>query len=42
MHKYNLRSVPGLLAKQKADPFEGLFAEAADLNRSLVLLSEVL
>jgi bifunctional non-homologous end joining protein LigD len=42
MQKYNLRTVPGLLAKQKADPFAALFAEAADLDRSLALLTEVL
>jgi bifunctional non-homologous end joining protein LigD len=40
MHKYNLRTVPGLLAKQKVDPFAGLFTEAADLDRSLALFSE--
>jgi bifunctional non-homologous end joining protein LigD len=42
MHKYNLRTVPGLLAKQKADPFAALFTEAADLDRSLALLVEAL
>jgi bifunctional non-homologous end joining protein LigD len=42
MHKYNLRTVPGLLAKQKADPFAALFTEAADLDRSLALLMEIL
>jgi bifunctional non-homologous end joining protein LigD len=42
MHKYNLRTAPGLLAKQKADPFAALFTEAADLDRSLALLMEIL
>jgi bifunctional non-homologous end joining protein LigD len=42
MHRYNLRTVPALLAKQKADPFAALFAEAADLDRSLALLTEVI
>jgi bifunctional non-homologous end joining protein LigD len=41
MFRYDLRTVPGLLAKQKADPFAALFTEVADLNRSLGLLSEV-
>jgi bifunctional non-homologous end joining protein LigD len=42
MFKYNLRTVPQLLAKQKADPFAALFTEVADLNGSLALLAEVL
>ncbi|MGH8494654.1 MAG: non-homologous end-joining DNA ligase, partial [Gammaproteobacteria bacterium] len=42
MFKYNLHTVPGLLAKQKADPFAALFTEVADLNRSLALLTEVI
>jgi bifunctional non-homologous end joining protein LigD len=42
MFRFNLRTVPGLLAKQKADPFAALFTEVADLNRSLALLVEVL
>lgn len=42
MHKYDLRTVPGLLAKQKADPFAELMTEAADLDRSLALLAEAL
>ena len=42
MFKYDLRSVPALLAKQKNDPFAGLFTQAADLDRSLALLAEVL
>jgi hypothetical protein len=42
MHKFDLRTVPALLAKQKKDPFESLFDEVADLNRSLALLAEVL
>jgi bifunctional non-homologous end joining protein LigD len=41
MFKYNLRTVPELLAKQKVDPFATLFGQAADLNRSLALLTEV-
>lgn len=42
MFKYNLRTVPRLLAKQKVDPFAALFTEVADLNRSLALLTEVI
>ena len=42
MFKYDLRTVPGLLAKQKADPFAPMFSEVADLNRSLALLVEIL
>jgi len=42
MFRYDLRTVPGLLAKQKADPFEALFTSVADLNRSLALLAEVM
>jgi len=42
MFKFNLRTVPALLAKQKADPFAELFTRAADLQRSLALLSEML
>jgi bifunctional non-homologous end joining protein LigD len=42
MFRYNLRTVPGLLAKQKVDPFEAMFTEVADLNRSLTLLTGVL
>ena len=42
MFKYDLRTAPGLLAKQKVDPFESLLTEVADLNRSLALLTEVL
>jgi bifunctional non-homologous end joining protein LigD len=41
MFKYDLRTVPGLLAKQKTDPFATLFGEAADLGKSLALLAEV-
>ena len=42
MHKYDLRTVPRLLEKQKADPFESVLTEAADLNQSLALLAEAL
>jgi bifunctional non-homologous end joining protein LigD len=42
MHRYTLRTVPVLLAKQKADPFAGLFTEVADLPASLARLSELL
>ena len=42
MHKFDLRTVPALLARQKLDPFEHLFTEVADLNRSLTLLAEVI
>jgi bifunctional non-homologous end joining protein LigD len=41
MFRYDLRTVPGLLGRQKTDPFAALFTEVADLNRSLGLLSEV-
>ncbi len=39
--RFNLRTVPGLLARQKRDPFAGVFTEAADLDHSLALLTEV-
>jgi len=42
MFRFNLRTVPGLLAKQKTDPFAALFTSEADLNRSLALLAEVM
>ncbi len=42
MHKYDIRTVPRLLEKQKADPFDSLLTESADLNHSLALLAEVL
>ena len=42
MFKYNLRSAPDLLAKQKADPFSDLFRESADLNHSLDRLAQVM
>ena len=42
MHRYNLRTAPAMLEKQKVDPFGELFAQAADLDRSLMLLSEVM
>jgi bifunctional non-homologous end joining protein LigD len=42
MHRYNLRTAPELLAKQKADPFAGLFAEPADLPESLARLAAAL
>jgi bifunctional non-homologous end joining protein LigD len=42
MHRYNLRTAPALLAKQKADPFAGLFTETADLAQSLARLAESL
>ena len=42
MRRYTLRTVPGLLAKQKVDPFAGLFIEIADLPESLGRLSELL
>ncbi|MEX2124791.1 MAG: DNA ligase D [Woeseia sp.] len=41
MFRYDLRTLPRLLAKQKVDPFEQLFTEVADLNRSLALIPEV-
>jgi bifunctional non-homologous end joining protein LigD len=42
MHRYTLRSVPGLLAKQKSDPFAALFTEIADLPASLARLAGLL
>jgi bifunctional non-homologous end joining protein LigD len=42
MHKYDIRTAPPLLAKQKADPFAGLFTEVADLPQSLARLAESL
>ena len=42
MHRYDMRTLPKLLEKQKSDPFGDLFDEAADLNRSLSLLAKVL
>ncbi|MBI2970164.1 MAG: DNA ligase D [Gammaproteobacteria bacterium] len=42
MHRYTLRTVPALLAKQKSDPFAGLFTEVAHLPESLGRLSQVL
>jgi DNA primase len=40
--RYNLRTVPALLSKQKTDPFGPLFSDAADLERSLAMLAEVI
>ena len=42
MHRYDLRSVPALLGKQKADPFAGLFGEVADLPEALARFAELL
>jgi bifunctional non-homologous end joining protein LigD len=42
MHRYNLRSVPTLLATQKADPFAGMLSESADLGDALNRLAEFL
>jgi bifunctional non-homologous end joining protein LigD len=39
MHKYDIRTAPPLLAKQKSDPFAGLFTEIADLPQSLARLA---
>ena len=41
MHKYDIRTAPPLLAKQKSDPFAGLFTEVADLPQSLARLAEL-
>jgi bifunctional non-homologous end joining protein LigD len=41
MFRYDLRTVPELLARQKTDPFGELMTEVADLNRSLRLLTDV-
>jgi bifunctional non-homologous end joining protein LigD len=41
MHKYDLRTAPPLLAKQKTDPFAGLFTEVADLPHSLARLADL-
>jgi hypothetical protein len=35
-----MRVVPGLLEKQKKDPFAGLFDQAADLGGALERLGE--
>jgi bifunctional non-homologous end joining protein LigD len=42
MHRYTMRTVPALLAKQKDDPFRGLLTEAADLPECLARLADVL
>jgi bifunctional non-homologous end joining protein LigD len=42
MHRYNLRSVPALLAKQKVDPLRDVLRGAADLPASLARLAEFL
>jgi len=42
MHRYTLRSVPGLLNKQKTDPFCGLLTEKADLSDALERLGQEL
>jgi bifunctional non-homologous end joining protein LigD len=42
MHKFDLKTVPALLAKQKRDQFANLFSEIADLQRSLSLLAGVI
>jgi bifunctional non-homologous end joining protein LigD len=35
MHRYTIETAPGLLARQKRDPLDGLLTEAADLPRGL-------
>jgi bifunctional non-homologous end joining protein LigD len=40
MYRYDMRVVPGLLEKQKKDPFAGLFDQAADLGGALERLGE--
>jgi bifunctional non-homologous end joining protein LigD len=41
MHRYDLRTAPPMLAKQRTDPFAGLFTEVADLPQSLGQLAEL-
>jgi bifunctional non-homologous end joining protein LigD len=42
MHRYTIASVPALLARQRRDPWDGLFEQAADLPASLAQLEEFL
>jgi bifunctional non-homologous end joining protein LigD len=42
MHRFDMKSVPALLAKRTADPFEGLMTEAADLPAALTRLAALL
>jgi bifunctional non-homologous end joining protein LigD len=42
MHRFDMKTVPALLAKRKADPFDGLMTEAADLPAALTRLAELL
>src|SRR5690606_2681983 len=42
MRRYTMKSVPALLARQKADPFRGVLTEAADLPAALSRLAELM
>ncbi|MBN1236917.1 MAG: DNA ligase D, partial [Gammaproteobacteria bacterium] len=42
MHRYTMKTAPGLLAKQKTDPLSGVLGEAADLPAALGRLAELL
>jgi len=42
MHRFNLRTVPALLAKQIEDPMRGVLASAADLPSALARLAELI
>jgi len=42
MRRYTIKTVPHLLAKQKADPLAGVLREAADLPAALERLAELL
>jgi bifunctional non-homologous end joining protein LigD len=41
MHRFDMKTVPALLAKRKRDPFAGLMTEAADLPAALTRLMEL-
>jgi bifunctional non-homologous end joining protein LigD len=40
MHRFDMKTVPALLAKRKTDPFEGLMTEVADLPAALARLEK--
>jgi bifunctional non-homologous end joining protein LigD len=42
MHRYDMKSVPGLLARARSDPLAGVLTEAANLPDSLTRLAEFL
>jgi bifunctional non-homologous end joining protein LigD len=41
MHRYTMKSVPGLLAKQKDDPFRAVLTDVADLPGALARLADL-